>query len=747
MIGGTQDNGTNIFTANFTAGLWEHGSDGDGGYTAIDPAAPNIMFTETFNSAKSLDFQRSLAAGALGSFVEIPPPSGDPVMFYPPFAQDPANPDRILFGTNRIWESCNISKSPMVCNGTSGKPPTWSDISGVSQPGGLTAGCATGFCQLTDIQIAPANPDVVYACSGSDGKTGSKMWATVNGRSPAPGWTDITAGLPGGVPFTAIAVSPFTPSHVLLAVSGFSGGGKHVFYSSNGTSPHPTWTDISAANPACTANSSCFPDIPVSAVLFDKTDGTEATYFAGTDIGVFLTQDAGMTWQKFDTGTLPAVPIYMLRQNSTVTVAATHGRGIWTIQKNGPVNFTATGAMNTARVDHTATVLKDGRVLVTGGLCCGAVPESNTAEIYDPGTAKFSFTGSMLDKRWEHEAVLLNNGMVLVAGGYTAGGNQLSSAELFDPAGAGGAGGFGGTANMSVARIRFTMTLLADGRVLLAGGDNNNPSPVGTAEIFNPAGNGGAGSFGPPLTMVKWRELHSATLLADGRVLLAGGETLNFADENTAEIFDPAAHGGAGGFVATGNMVNRRFDHAGVRLLDGRVLVAGHSNPAEIFNPKGNGGVGSFTSAGDLNVARDGVAGNLLFDGSVLLAGGTTRIVGSPGGPSAVAELFDPAKAGTINAFTLTGNMNVARNRFRAVTLLNGLVLAAGGTSDESAALSSAELYPPQRSADRHLDPQANANSNGDRETDRDGNAAPGPRLQPRRRPRPRPSCRERRLY
>jgi hypothetical protein len=334
-------------------------------------------------------------------------------------------------------------------------------------------------------------------------------------------------------------------------------------------------------------------------------------------------------------------------------------------------------------------------VLVTGGLCCGAVPESNTAEIYDPGTAKFSFTGSMLDKRWEHEAVLLNDGMVLVAGGYTVGGNQLSSAELFDPAGAGGAGSFTGTANMSIARIRFTMTLLADGRVLLAGGDNNNPSPVGTAEIFDPAGNGGAGSFGAPLTMVKWRELHTATLLADGRVLLAGGETLNFADQNTAEIFDPSAHGGAGGFVATGNMVNRRFDHAAVRLLDGRVLVAGHFNPAEIFNPKGNGGVGSFSSAGDLNVARDGLAGNLLFDGSVLLAGGTTHIVGSPGGPSAVAELFDPSKAGTVNAFTLTGNMNVARNRFRAVTLSNGLVLASGGTSDESSALSSAELYHP----------------------------------------------------
>ena len=117
MIGGTQDNGTNIFKAGIG---WEHGADGDGGFTAIDPAAPNIMFAETFSSPSALNFQRSIASGALGSFAGIPPPSGDPVMFYPPFTEDPTNPDRILFGTNRIWESCNIGKNPIPCNGTSG---------------------------------------------------------------------------------------------------------------------------------------------------------------------------------------------------------------------------------------------------------------------------------------------------------------------------------------------------------------------------------------------------------------------------------------------------------------------------------------------------------------------------------------------------------------------------------------------------------------------------------------------------
>ena len=160
----------------------------------------------------------------------------------------------------------------------------------------------------------------------------------------------------------------------------------------------------------------------------------------------------------------------------------------------------------------------------------------------------------MFDARFEHEAVALNNGMVLVEGGYSTR-NQLSSVELFNPAGGGGIGSFTPTASMSVTRIVSTATLLADGRVLIAGGDYNSSGYPGTAEIFDPAGNGGAGSFAPPLPMIKWRGWHTATLLADGRVLLAGGETFNFADQNTAEIFDPAAHGDTAGIVATGNMV------------------------------------------------------------------------------------------------------------------------------------------------------------------------------------------------
>ena len=89
------------------------------------------------------------------------------------------------------------------------------------------------------------------------------------------------------------------------------------------------------------------------------------------------------------------------------------------IPKNGPVNlssFNYTGSMNSVHSDHTATLLKDGRVLVTGGLAVLA-NETTSAEIYDPATGRFSVTGSMFDARFEHEAVALNNGMVLVEGG------------------------------------------------------------------------------------------------------------------------------------------------------------------------------------------------------------------------------------------------------------------------------------------------------------------------------------------
>jgi hypothetical protein len=168
ITGGTQDNGTNKYDLTSPGLSWDHTDDGDGGFALIDLQMPTTFFDQHFNTTSFLSLGRSMTSGTLGSYVTIAPPAGDHVQFYAPFSQDPNNGARMLFGTNRIWESC--SGSPLICNGAAGAPPTWTAVSG-----DLTGGCGGSFCNLTGIRVAPTNSDVLYAASSSDGVRGPKM--------------------------------------------------------------------------------------------------------------------------------------------------------------------------------------------------------------------------------------------------------------------------------------------------------------------------------------------------------------------------------------------------------------------------------------------------------------------------------------------------------------------------------------------------------------------------------------------
>lgn len=127
ITGGTQDNGTDNTTVGTLS--WAHADDGDGGYALIDQNNPAIFFDEHFD----LSLGRSKSSGGLGTFSSISPPaSSDPIQFYAPFAADPSNPDRVLYGTNRIWESCHLQAitHKFVCDATSSTfTPGWSAIS------------------------------------------------------------------------------------------------------------------------------------------------------------------------------------------------------------------------------------------------------------------------------------------------------------------------------------------------------------------------------------------------------------------------------------------------------------------------------------------------------------------------------------------------------------------------------------------------------------------------------------------
>ena len=332
-----------------------------------------------------------------------------------------------------------------------------------------------------------------------------------------------------------------------------------------------------------------------------------------------------------------------------------------------PAVFSSTGSMALARRDHTATLLSDGRVLIQGWT-------TTTAEVYDPTTGTFTVTGSTLcTHRQGSTATRLTDGRVLVVGGNGA----PQCAELYDPA----TGVFTQTGNLNVVHTAHTATLLPDGRVLIAAGSDPTDGPIthAVSELYDPT----TGTFSLTGSLNDHRHAHTATLLPDGKVLIAGGTQTTSPgfgiSLNTAELYDPAA----GTFSVTGNMTSSRSGPRATLLPNGKVLILSGrlSDSAELYDPSS----GTFSATGNMTTPRCAPSATLLPSGQVLVAGGCVA-----GGPVVTdsAELYDPA-AGT---FTATASMSDPRQQHTATLLLNGDVLVVGGYSG-TGQLSSAELY------------------------------------------------------
>jgi large repetitive protein len=301
--------------------------------------------------------------------------------------------------------------------------------------------------------------------------------------------------------------------------------------------------------------------------------------------------------------------------------------------------FSTTGNLNTARTDAVAVLLPNGEVLVAGGSSNGlATGALNTAELFNPSTGTFSVAGSgssnvMTAARFGATATLLNNGQVLIAGGENSGG-VLNSAELYNPV----TDTFTATGNLNVTRTGASATLLGTGKVLVAGGSGNGTAngALNSAEVFDPAGNGGAGTFtsvaGANSTLSAGRWQPEAALLLSGKVLIAGGQNSGGA-LTSADLYDPVANS----FTASAHqMVQARADGSAVAMPNGMVLLAGGttSQAVDLYDADSD----RFDTTGSLQQSDAGLISTLLNNGDVLVVGLTTAAT-----PASDAELYAPS--------------------------------------------------------------------------------------------------------
>lgn len=283
--------------------------------------------------------------------------------------------------------------------------------------------------------------------------------------------------------------------------------------------------------------------------------------------------------------------------------------------------WTAAASMLNPRSDPSATLLQDGRVLVVGGDVVATGNTSATAEIYDPVTNTWTATASMGEPRVRHTATLLPDGKVLVIGGYSLIGSLTFSqtAERYDPA----AGTWAPlTTRLSVARGQHAAELLPGGNAVVVIAGVNRNGFVTSAELF-PVDD--SGSTTAVTGAVAGGNVYSSVRLGDGSVLAMGdGST-------TAWRFHPAT-----ATWTTSTFASLRLLPTLTLLADGRVLMAGGHNlaTAEIYNPD----VNAWTTAASMATARRSAAAVLLEDGKVLVAGGFNNTSSSLDG----AELYQP---------------------------------------------------------------------------------------------------------
>jgi hypothetical protein len=282
-----------------------------------------------------------------------------------------------------------------------------------------------------------------------------------------------------------------------------------------------------------------------------------------------------------ETTGLDSVASYLFTENYNVSSDETHGA----LSATTGLNISSAASLNTARDSHTATLLSTGKVLVTGGYNNGQI--LNSFELYDPATQVWTEPSAhTISARYRHAATLLLDGTVLVTGGQSTTGSlsALSSAEIYNPV----TNTWSAAGTMSTPRVFHTATLLADGTVLITGGINDVGATLQSAEIYYPTyytgSNGTPGTFMPlSAQMISARNQHTATQLVDGNVLIAGGAATIY--QQTSEYYNPTTQSFASvaqSFTQTANLITARDRTFAWLLQNGKVLVEGGSGTGDL---------------------------------------------------------------------------------------------------------------------------------------------------------------------
>jgi hypothetical protein len=372
-------------------------------------------------------------------------------------------------------------------------------------------------------------------------------------------------------------------------------------------------------------------------------------------------------------------------------------------------NWEFLNRMSTARSGHTATLLKDGHVLIAGGFNSDGVLASS--EIFDPSTKTWSPTGSMQTPRTRHTATLLPDGTVLVTGGATNTAHPTSvteTVEKYDPA----TGVWTRVKAMSTKRAFHTATLLTDGSVLVvAGGPTGSLAGQLSAERYFPGNNSWTSSGATRVPHTRG----TATLMPNGNALVAGGVQYGPEQDNPQEIlinYSERYDKDTNKWFELAVMQETPFAHTATLLLDQTVLVAGGRAVATLSNAvryvpnleTGGDYPPVWNSTSNLAHARSNHQATRLQNGDVLVTGGFLDCVdrtNPPGGCSAsliTCEVYHPDPNSLVaGTWSAQEDMFNYRGDHTSTLLNNGTVLVTGGYNwSAQSVLDSAELVWPQ---------------------------------------------------